>query len=50
MADNRIRIVIEGVDQASGPINNINKSLGQMGVIAGGIGIAAYLTLQTERV
>ncbi len=48
MADNRIRIVIEGVDQASGPINNINKSLGQMGVIAGGIGIAAGIGAITQ--
>ena len=48
MADNRIRIGIEGVDQASGPINNINKSLGQMGVIAGGIGIAAGIGAITQ--
>ena len=50
MTDNRIRIIIEGVDQASGPIGNISRSLGQMGTIAAGIGIAAGLGALTQGV
>lgn len=40
MADHVIRIVVEGVDRASGPLRGISGVLGQMASVAGGIGLA----------
>ena len=41
MADHKLRLIIEGVDNASGPIKGVTSALGDMGKIAGGLGIAA---------
>ncbi len=43
MADHKLRLIIEGVDNASGPIGNVNRALGNMAQIAGGIGIAGAI-------
>lgn len=41
MADHKLRLIIEGVDNASGQIKGVSSALGDMGKIAGGLGIAA---------
>jgi tape measure domain-containing protein len=44
MASTTLRIVIQGVDNASGPIGKVNRALGSMATIAGGIISAQILT------
>lgn len=41
MPEYKIKIVVEGDDRASGPLRGISGALGQMGTIAGGIGLAS---------
>jgi TP901 family phage tail tape measure protein len=43
MAEYKIKIVVEGEDRASGPLRGVTGALGQMGTIAGGIGLASVL-------
>ncbi len=40
MTDYKLRIIVDGVDNASGPLGKVSGSLGQMATIAGGIGLA----------
>jgi tape measure domain-containing protein len=37
MTDYKIRIIVDGQDNASGPLGKVGSALGQMGTIAGGI-------------
>jgi len=41
MPEYKIKIVVEGDDRASGPLRGVTGALGQMGTIAGGIGLAS---------
>jgi tape measure domain-containing protein len=48
MASTTLRIVIQGVDNASGPIGKVNRALGSMATIAGGIISAQVINRITQ--
>jgi len=48
MADEKIRIIVEGVDKASRPLRNVNRALGDTGNIIKGI-LGAKLLLEIGR-
>lgn len=44
MAEYKLRIVVEGIDKASGPLKNIGGALGDIGKIAAGVSLGNFLT------
>ena len=43
MPDYKLRIIVEGVDKASGPLKAVGGALGNIGQIAAGVSIANVL-------